>query len=341
MSTFATLPAKERELFFRQYQQLHGVDPVIAEKDFWVCWLLARIFAQPELASACVFKGGTSLSKVFNAIERFSEDIDLAIIPSSLGWNESDLEDAPSRTKRTERVAQLEAACAQAVQKTWTPLLEKAVQAMLGAPPDRATWLTYTFEEAVRSPVLLFAYPGALPRGISYIAREVKIEFGSLTDQRPKGSHPITALVAALAPDAFTDLTTQVVALELERTFWEKATILHAEFHRPADQAMRDRYSRHYADFAALWRLPSAKSARSQLDLLERVRLHKSRFFSSGWANYATAVPGTLRLAPSVARIETLRADYEAMRQMFLSEPISFEDVLLTLREAETELNRG
>ena len=85
MSPFATLPAKERELFFRQDQQQRGIDPVIVEKDFWVCWLLGRIFEQPKLAKACVFKGGTSLSKVFNAIARFSEDIDLAIIPASLG----------------------------------------------------------------------------------------------------------------------------------------------------------------------------------------------------------------------------------------------------------------
>lgn len=341
MSTFATLPPKERELFFRQYQQKHGVDPVIVEKDFWVCWLLARIFDQPELAAACVFKGGTSLSKVFGAIERFSEDIDLAIIPASLGWQESDLEDAPSPTARRNRVAELEAACAVAVQTTWQPLLEKAVQAILGPPPDRAAWLTYQFEEAVRSPVLFFAYPGALPRGVAYIAREVKIEFGSLTDQRPKGRHPIQAFVADLAPDAFTDFQTEVVALELERTFWEKATILHVEFHRPANQAMKDRHARHYADFAALWRHGPAQASRLRLDLLERVRLHKSRFFASGWANYAAAVPGTLRLTPPPDRIDALHADYEAMQQMFIGQRMPFEDVLATLKEAETVLNRG
>jgi hypothetical protein len=340
MSTFATLPARERELFFRQYQQRRGIDPVIAEKDFWVCWLLARIFEQPKLADACVFKGGTSLSKVFNAIERFSEDIDLAIIPASLGWIESDLDEAPSRTKRDERMAQLEIACAAAIQNIWKPLLEQAVQAMLGRPPDRADWLSYKFDEAGQSPVLLFAYPGALPRGVAYIAREVKIEFGSLTDQRPIGRHPIQAFVGELAPEAFTDFKTEVVALELERTFWEKATILHADFHRPVDRPMRDRHARHYADFAALWRHEPAKAARSQLDLLQRVRVHKSRFFSSGWANYATAVPGTLRLVPPAHRIEALRGDYEAMRQMFLNEPLSFEEILATLNEAEADLNR-
>ncbi|MCU0748701.1 MAG: nucleotidyl transferase AbiEii/AbiGii toxin family protein [Akkermansiaceae bacterium] len=341
MSTFATLPAKERELFFRQYQETRGVDPVIAEKDFWVCWLLGRIFAQPQLADACVFKGGTSLSKVFGAIERFSEDIDLAIIPASLGWKESDLDQAPSRTKREERMAELETACAAAVQATWQPLLEASIRAALGAPAGRDTWLTYLFDEAGRSPVLYFAYPGALPRSVAYIAREVKIEFGSLTDQRPVGRHPIRAFVAELAPGAFADFDADVVALELERTFWEKATILHAEFHRPADRQMKDRHARHYADFASLWRHPPAQAARSRLDLLERVRLHKSRFFSSSWANYATAVPGSLRLVPPAARVEALRADYQAMRQMFLNEPTPFDQVLAILREAETELNRS
>lgn len=341
MSSFATLPAKERELFFRQYQEKRGVDPVIAEKDFWVCWLLGRIFAQPQLADACVFKGGTSLSKVFGAIERFSEDIDLAIIPASLGWKESDLDQAPSRTKREERMAELETACAAAVQATWQPLLEASIRAALGAPAGRDTWLTYRFDEAGRSPVLYFAYPGALPRGVAYIAREVKIEFGSLTDQRPVGRHPIRAFVAELAPGAFADFDADVVALELERTFWEKATILHAEFHRPADRQMKDRHARHYADFASLWRHPPAQAARSRLDLLERVRLHKSRFFSSSWANYATAVPGSLRLVPPAARVEALRADYQAMRQMFLNEPTPFDQVLAILREAETELNRS
>lgn len=341
MSMFATLPAKERELYFRQYQQTRGVDPVVAEKDFWVCWLLGRIFEQPDFANACVFKGGTSLSKVYRAIERFSEDIDLAISPASLGWKESDLEAAPSTTKRGQRVAALEAACANAVQGAWQPRLEQSVRDILGEPAGRPDWLTYRFDEAARSPVLYFAYPGALPRGVAYIAREVKIEFGSLTDQRPVGRHPIQAFVGELAPAAFSDVGAEVVALELERTFWEKATILHAEFHRPADRSMRDRHSRHYADFAALWQHPAADAARERLDLLERVRTHKAMFFASSWANYATAVPGTLRLVPPPHRLEALQADYGAMAQMFLGEPKPFDAILSALQEAETEVNRS
>ena len=96
-------------------------------------------------------------------------------------------------------MAQLEAACAEAVQNIWKPLLEEAVRAVLGRPADQADWLTYIFDEVGRSPVLIFTYPGALPRGVAYIAREARIEFGSLTELRPKGRHPIQAFVSELA----------------------------------------------------------------------------------------------------------------------------------------------
>jgi hypothetical protein len=104
---------------------------------------------------------------------------------------------------------------------------------------------------------------------------------------------------------------------------------------------MRDRHARHYADVAALWNHEPAKAARSRLDLLERVRIHKSRFFPSSWANYASAIPGSLRLVPPDHRIEALRADYAAMQQMFLNAPMPFDQVLATLREAEAVLNRS
>jgi len=340
MSSFARQTPKVREQFFRQYQSLKGIDPVIVEKDFWVCWLLVRIFEHPQLSGTCLFKGGTSLSKVFHAIERFSEDIDLGITPASLGWSENDLDEAPSRTKREERNALLEKACAATVENTWQPTLEKQLQEILGKPAGHTTWLSYRMDEASHSPTLFFTYPGALPRGaVAYIAREVKIEFGSLTDQRPTGKHPIQAFVDELAPGAFDDFKTEVVALELERTFWEKATILHAEFHRPADKPIKDRYARHYADFAALWRLESAIPARSRFDILERVRTHKTRFFSTKWANYATASPGTIRLVPPESRIESLKTDYAAMTQMFTGTPLSFEQIIQTLGEAEHALN--
>src|SRR2546429_3190796 len=115
MKSLAMLPAGERALYWRTYSERKGVPSFIVEKDFWVCWLLGRIFATPGLGADCVFKGGTSLSKVFGAIDRFSEDIDLGLSPASLGWKESDLDDAPSAAQRQKRARKLEADCANAV----------------------------------------------------------------------------------------------------------------------------------------------------------------------------------------------------------------------------------
>ena len=186
--------------------------------------------------------------------------------------------------------------------------------------------------------ILYFAFPQAVPPG-TYIVPSVKIEFGSLTDQRPTGTHPISPFVAELAPMAFEDFRAEVVALELERTFWEKATILHAEYHRPTERPFRDRFARHYSDFAALWRHSLGPDAAKRLDLLERVRLHKSRFFASSWANYDSAKPGTLRLSPHPARVGELARDYEKMEPMFLKTPPGFDEVMTTLSEAEKALN--
>ena len=339
MKHFANLPKLQRADFFVRYEQRTEVHPVIVEKDFWVVWLLARIFSLTELGNAAVFKGGTSLSKVFGAIDRFSEDIDVGISPESLGWDEVTLTES-SKNKWTEKLRpNLEAACAERVETLWLPRLESEAVRVLGAPPAGRTWLRYALETSSHSPVIHFDYPGALARGGSYITRSVKLEFGSLADQRPTGEHGIHAMIKDLAPGVFEDVDARVVALEIERTFWEKATILHAEYHRPAAKPQPARYARHYADFAALWRHPAALHARSQLDLLERVRQHKARFFASGWANYAAAVPGTLRLLPPESRWRELRADYAAMQPMFIGEPLRFSEILSILREAEQVIN--
>ncbi len=335
---FAQEPAAERADFIYQQAAASGLPPYIVDKDFWVTWLLGCIFRTEELGGNCVFKGGTSLSKVFGAIHRFSEDIDLGLMPASLGFTEEELDGAPTVSQRKKRVAKVETACAKAVATTFMPKLEEVVRGVLGPPPN-GSWLTYELEAASHSPVIWFAFPQAVQPD-RYVAPLVKIEFGSLTDQRPTGTHEIVPMVAALSPDAFADFRAKVVALELERTFWEKATILHAEHHRPAELPFRDRFARHYADFAALWRHERGPAAAARLDLLERVRVHKSRYFASGWANYDTAVPGTLRLMPREVRMRELRRDYEAMRPMFLAEPVAFASLVTVLAEAERVVNQ-
>lgn len=141
-------------------------------------------------------------------------------------------------------------------------------------------------------------------------------------------------------PVAFSDWRCEVVALGVERTFWEKATILHTEYHRPPDKPTPDRFSRHYADTAALARHPTGQRAVERYDMRERVVTWKGRFFGSGWASYELAKPGTFRLVPPPARIPALRADYANMRDMYLSEPLPFSEVLTVLADMERQINR-
>ena len=143
-----------------------------------------------------------------------------------------------------------------------------------------------------------------------------------------------------MLPDAFADWHCDVVALEVERSFWEKATILHVEYHRPAEKPTPDRFSRHYADTAAMAKHAAASRAIDQHEIRDRVVAWKSQFFGSSWANYGQAKPGTFRLVPPVERQAALRQDYRAMRDMYLSEPVGFDEILATLAELEEQINR-
>jgi len=331
---FLQLPIDERHLYFEQAALRRDILPVILEKDFWVCWLLAILF-DTEFRNSLVFKGGTSLSKVFRVIERFSEDIDLSLSPKFLKLPEA----GASRTQANKWMKKAEAACGKAVQHKIGPALESAVQEVLGK--SERGWFEFLTDANTNSPVLLFHYPSSQPAGFEYLARFVKLEFGSLTDQQPTHRHPIKPWVAETLPEAFPDWRCEVVALEAERSFWEKATILHTEFHRPVEKPTPDKFSRHYADTASLATHAIATQAIDRHDLLNRVVEWKSRFFGSSWANYGLAKPGTFRLVPPAGRQSSLRRDYQAMRDLYIGEQAPFDDILAILAEVENRINQN
>ena len=329
---FLELLPDERRLYVEQAAIRRNVSPVVLEKDFWVCWLLGILF-ESEFAGSLVFKGGTSLSKVFGVIDRFSEDIDLSLSPEFLSLPAA----GTSRNQAHKWMTKAEAACGTAVRTQIGPAMEMAVEGALGK--SERPWFEFLTDSHTNSPVLLFHYPSSQPTGFDYLRRSVKLEFGSLTDQQPVGRHPVRPWMADVLPAAFADWRCEVVALEVERSFWEKATILHTKYHRPAEKPTPDRFSRHYADTAALARHPTASKAFDQHELRGRVVQWKSQFFGSSWANYDRAVPGTFRLVPPAERLPALRRDYQAMRDMYLSEPASFDDILATLADAEGRIN--
>lgn len=329
---FLELPPDERRLYIEQAAIQRNISPVIMEKDFWVCWLLGILF-ESEFADSIVFKGGTSLSKIFGAIDRFSEDIDLSLSPTFLQLPEV----GTTRNQADKWMKKAEIVCEVAVQTQIMPALEVSVLNVLGK--NEQIRFEFLKDPNTNSPVLLFYYPSSQPTGFDYIKRSVKLEFGSLTDQQPTGRHTITPWIAEVFPKAFPDWLCEVMALEIERSFWEKATILHAEYHRPPDKSMPDRFSRHYADTAMLAKHREAIKAINHHDLRNQVVLWKSQFFGSSWANYELAKPGTFRLVPKTERLPALRRDYQLMRDMYLTEPVSFDDILTILADLEHRIN--
>jgi len=331
--------AEDRAAIIREVSARRGISAVMVEKDFWVSWILAVLFAHPEFREQLVFKGGTSLSKVFGVIERFSEDIDLSVSPEFVGINEQWVEEADSRTKRAERMEKLEAACTERVRERFTPELERIAEQSLGNPEGDA-WMEFQVDADTHSPVVLFHYPSNERTGFEYLRRSIKMEFGSLTDQRPVGKHAIKSWIAEEVPDLLADFRCELVALELERTFWEKATILHAEYHRESAKPIRDRFSRHYSDLAAIATHADVAPALTNDELRQRVADWKSRFFSASWARYDLAKPGTSHLVPPDYRMAELDKDHLAMRPMFLNEPPKFAAVVEVLTDLERRINR-
>ncbi len=338
-ASFVALPAERRSLAFAQTAARMAASSVMVEKDFWACWLLGLLFADPELAPHLVFKGGTSLSKVYGVIDRFSEDIDLSMSPTFIGADEAAFDAMTSRTKRDALLARMQAACGERTRAQLMPRLEAAIADHLGMRRGGKPWLRYEDDPAAGSPVVHFEYPTSEAGGFDYLTRDVKLKLGSLTDQRPTETHEVRAWVVDDFPAAFDDWQCRVTALELARTFWEKATILHAEHHRPQGQATPDRYARHYADMGRLLQHEHAAAMLGDHALCARVVAWKSRVFARQWARYDLAKPGTFRLLPPPAKRAALARDYAQMRAMFLSAPPDFEAILDTLDEAERRLD--
>lgn len=139
---FLELPPEERRLYIEQAAIQRNVSPVILEKDFWVSWLLGILFSS-EFAGSLVFKGGTSLSKVFGIIDRFSEDIDLSVSPEFLQLPNAG-------TSRNQANKWMKNAEAVSVETRIAPVLEESVNAVLGHPASR--WFEYVTDATTNSP---------------------------------------------------------------------------------------------------------------------------------------------------------------------------------------------
>lgn len=324
MEKVAALPQEQRYELFRETATRRSIANAVVEKDFWVCWVLAKLFDDSELSPKILFKGGTSLSKVFNLIERFSEDIDLI-----LDWREvadEDPEAARSRSKQDQLNKRLQTVAQEYIRDRLLPRCEQLLAPSVQVAIDENN-----------AHVITVKYPAALSE--TYIRPEIRLEIGPLAIWTPNDRYEISPYCAEEFPKVFTRKTCHVQCIKAERTFWEKATILHHEAFRPEGSQQPDRYSRHYYDLARLANSPIKERAFADLDLLKSVVASKDRFYPRGWARYELAKPGSMRLMPPGHILAGLRRDYGEMRVMIYGELPAFEDLMSQIQALESEIN--
>lgn len=312
------------------------------EKDFWVCWTLDALFnclksGGPRL----LFKGGTSLSKAYGLISRFSEDIDITVFRSDIGMAAT-LEELESlgRNKRKDFLDRIKAACQDYIGNTLRAELEAiAKQTMEAAGKDPSTLRIVPDDQDQDRQSLLIHYPSAVEPA-AYVPPFVKIESGAKSAVDPNENRTITPY---LAPD-FTqgDLAvTGVTTIIPKRTFVDKILILHGVmFHYAAAGSLRGggRVSRHYYDVHQLMSASIGEAACADNALIEDCVRHAKMFFSR--RDHDTAKRGSFHLDPIDRRmLGLLHQDYEAMSTMIFGEVPSFEAVLESVARAQERLN--
>ena len=282
-----------------------------------------------------VFKGGTSLSKCFNLIHRFSEDIDLAVDFEKLGFTDKrdPRQDGLSNTKRQFLLNEMLIACRNYIASPFLEVLTARIGNILG---DKG-WVIEILSDDPHS--VEFEYPGALDSRLDYIHSRVVLELGTHAEPIPHSDCLIQPYAAEHYPQVFSQPSCSVTTVVARRTFWEKATILHAEYYRSLDKPLPSRYSRHYADLAAMAETSVKDEALGDLDLLSDVCIHKDRFYHCGWARYMEARPGSFHLLPRTERLSDLRNDYQTMKVMFFDDVPEFDSILEHLTNLESELN--
>jgi hypothetical protein len=333
----ARMPAAERAEVFAETADRKGLPEAIIEKDFWVCWMLKQLFSIEAFSGRLLFKGGTSLSKIFHAINRFSEDIDLAVDYTALGFTgaRDPRHEEISKTRRAGILAEMMTECQRYVGSEFLGALKTRCQEVLGAA---GAWTLHVSEQDAN--VVRFHYPTAAAKGLAYVVPQVVLELGTHAEFVPRDRFTVHSFAVEEFPELVPDGDVSVVALLAKRTFWEKATILHAEYHRPPEKPLPDRYSRHYYDVAMLALGAIRAEALVDMTLLAQVVRHKETFYPSAWAHYDLACPGSLRLLPAEKRLVALERDYRNMGVMIFGEPPAFDSIMGTLAALEEEVNR-
>ena len=330
MKNIAIRPVRDREALFRNTAAKKGMCEAIVEKDFWVCYVLDYLFQRCPWKHAFAFKGGTSLSKAYGLIERFSEDIDLILDWRVLGYEINEPWESRSNTKQDSFNKDANARVEAFLLNRFLPTIISDFKTEIGA--DVRCFIDEDDPQTVK-----IAYPNSFSDGS--ILQEIRLEIGALAAWTPARSAVITPYVAQEYGHLFNQTSTDVLTVLPERTFWEKVTILHREAFRTVESRFPERYSRHYYDLFCMMQTAVKDSALVDQNLLRKVVEFKKKFYRCSWARYDLASYGSVRLVPPPHISEKLREDYAHMQNMLFGRKPSFKEVMSGIADLENEIN--
>lgn len=328
LNEWLKLPEETKLRIFIETGRSCGLLPFAVEKDWWVVHTLAVIYTM-DCAGSLVFKGGTSLSKGWNLIQRFSEDIDLALDREYLGFS-GELKNADVRRLRRKSYEYLT--------ETFTPELQKKF-AEFGF-----TDVTIKYREVPnhdQDPMIIEMYYPKLTEKDTYLKPGVLVEVGSRSLKEPFTDRTFTTLVAEnYTGQPFADKPITIPTVNPERTFLEKIFLLHEEFQKTSEKRRVDGLSRHLYDIDILNRTDFADIALSNQELYNTIVSHRSKFSRISGVNFANHSPGKIAFIPPDNVLPDWEIDYNEMKEnMIYGEALPFYELIEKLKELQSHLN--
>ena len=335
MNTFIKLSSEERNLYCRQAaERMESPLPAsVIEKDFWVCWVLYLLNEIPELKGNITFKGGTSLSKAWGLIDRFSVDIDIAINRKVFGQQPPyGAEDAKSNSQRKMRLAVLEDMSADFINEFVLPRLKESILLHLGADEFTLTPISKGNEVNIE-----FKYPGTLKNELGGLLPVVLIELVPRADEIPNEQRKITPIIYEVFEDLLGEGSFDILSLSPERTFLEKLLFIHETLE--GFNKGSERKSRHYYDLLKLYRAGVFENIKTNRELLQMVVEHRKTFFRYNTLDYDGILNSGVHFLPPKEVLSDWRGDYTRTAVMIYKDIPSFNDLMSFAEKLEQEFN--
>lgn len=292
--------------------------------------MLDHLFHACKYSDAFVFKGGTSLSKSYHVIKRFSEDIDIILDWRRLLSKEDDPWGDRSKTQQDKFNKSVNKKAAAFYRKQLVPCLNDELENILGS----GQWISVDKEDEM---VINFYYPQIFE--VDYLRNKVRLEIGPLAEWLPSHVTTIEPFVAERYPEMFENATSDVLTIDVERTFWEKLTILNKLAYFPETKVLPSRYARHLYDVYCMANSPVKDAAFARKELLEKDVVFKQKFYYAKAAHYDKATLSEISLVPANHIIDAVREDYAAMKNMIYGDYPDFDNVLECLKKLQKEVH--